>query len=351
MAKLGQLLIERSSVKKKKMSLVEELKAVVWSPEDQKDEYMQSGAKLMQKFFDLSEEEVQLTRRIAEINSSVVVKGTTMTLAQAIARLGGIYDTISLYDALLDRIQGLPVGEDKSETAWVNVISVDTLSSMKENKLKELEELDTAIQNTNWETEVEFEKSSQFSELEKSSQFSEFEKSSQFVAPVQPQAQPQEQPRVKPPSQYMSNQMTPEQAKMAALYQQLDTSGDKGYHEPHLNTPRPQDVVFEAKYPEQQPVMQKKAETVDAAVARFMQMPKITDPACPVCNLAPELRAKVDALYDRTGEIMQVHEFLDKVLKGTGKDITGPQLRRYLDEFHPTRGTPIEQSGPYVPQV
>jgi len=329
MPKLGQLLIERSSVKKRKMSLVEQLKAVVWAPEDQKDEYMASGAKLMQNFFDLSKEEVDLTRRISEINSTVVVHGTNLTLAQAIAQLSNIHDTLSLYDALLDRIQGLPIGEEKSETSWVNILSVENLSNMKDNKIQELEELDAAIQNTNWNTEIELQNSSQ----------------SKAIVQNQPEQQPVQPRQGTIPQQHMSNKLTPEQAKLVEVYQQLDKSGDKGYHEPHTNPIRPQDIMPEASYEE--PHMQKKAETLDLITERFLRMPKIKDPACPVCNLDDVLRAKVDAVYHQSGEIMKVHQLLEE----SGKNITGPQLRRYLDEFHPTRGTPNDQTGPYVPQV
>jgi hypothetical protein len=102
-----------------------------------------------------------------------------------------------------------------------------------------------------------------------------------------------------------------------------------------------------ANFNEPNAKMQKQAETLDAVTERFLRMPKIKDPACPVCNLDDVMRARVDAIYDRTGEIMQVHEFLER----ERLNITGPQLRRYLDEFHPTRGTPNDQSGPYVPRV
>lgn len=332
MAKLGQLLVERSSIKKRKMSLVEQLKAVVWAPEEQKDEYMATGAKLMQKFIELSQEEVELTKKISEINSSVMVQGTNMTLSQSIALLGSIQDTLSLYDVMLDRIQALPLGDEKSQTSWVNILSVDTLSMMKEAKIKEMEALDAAIQTTNWDTEVSTPVASN----------SQFQNSSQLKS----QNSSQSTPPARLPQQ-MSNNLTEAQAKMVDLYQQLDQSGDKGYHIPHTNAVRSQDVMPGASFEEPQPKMQKQAESLDTSVQRFLSMPKIKDPACPVCNLDDILRAKVDALYDRTGEIMRVHEFLEK----ERVNITGPQLRRYLDEFHPTRGVPAEQSGPFVPRV
>jgi len=347
MPKLGQLLIDRSSVKKRRASLVEHLKGVVWAPEGQKEEYMQSGARLMQKFFDLSEEEVNLTRRISEINNSVIVKGTNMTLAQAVAKLGSVQDTISLYDALLDRIQGMPIGEKEHETSWVNILSVEVLSGMKEDMIKKQEQLDAAIQATNWEVEV----GAQGPPVEQRQPLAEaiaHRQNKQQPRPQEPAVYQGPQPSAyQGPPQHMSTQLTEEQAKMAEVYRQLDSSGEKGYHEPHTNPRRPQDVISEANYEDPKPGMQKKAETLDASVVRFMNMPKANDPSCPVCNLEPEMRATVDAIFDKTGEVMQVHEYLERI----GKNITGPQVRKYVDEYHPTRGKLQTNDGPHVPTV
>ena len=150
--KLAEALLLRADMQKKLASLRERIgqNAVV----QEGDEPHEDPAKLMDQAFAVLNELESLVFRINQANLNYKLPdGRTIT--EAIARRDTLVSQHTLIHHAIASTQKEPDRYSMSEIKWTATLKVAGLQKQLEDLAKKIRELNAAIQETNWKTELE----------------------------------------------------------------------------------------------------------------------------------------------------------------------------------------------------
>lgn len=148
--KLAEALIERKDIQNRLAALRERLCACSLAPEG--EEPAEAPEKLLQELSQLSIRHEELCRRINQTNSAALVDGESLTALLSRRDAWGTKRAI-LADFLNAALQA-PRRSTGREIKLVPTVKVAQLRKQLDDESKALRELDTKIQQANWNTDL-----------------------------------------------------------------------------------------------------------------------------------------------------------------------------------------------------
>lgn len=150
--KLAESLLLRADMQKKLASLRERIAANALVQDGDKPH--EDPAKLLKEAMAVLQEQEDLVFRINQANlQHTLPDGRTLT--QAIARRDTLTGQHALLQHAITHTQKEPDRYSMTEIKWVAQLKVSSLQKQSDDLAKQIRELNAAIQETNWQAELE----------------------------------------------------------------------------------------------------------------------------------------------------------------------------------------------------